>query len=144
MQFQSQAAAAVVDMPPVPVSNPVASWGEQVEGAEAAGGLPHDPAAVLQWARPPMHYRYITAAMRQHFLEGVDAVPSLTQQLFAAYDPSCTMWELRNRIEHMVMARGDVCAYIHHWLRGRMALPQPDYRGIMHELLHMLTCFGRV
>jgi len=44
----------------------------------------------------------------------------------------------------MVMARGDVCAYIHYWLHGRMALPQPDYRGIMHELLHMLICFGRV
>jgi len=37
------------------------------------------------------------------------------------------------------MARGDVCAYLHHWLRGRLALPEADYRGIMHELLHILT-----
>jgi len=84
-------------MPPVPVSNPVASWGVQVEGAEAAGGSPHAPSAAQQWARPRMQYKYITAAMRQHILEGVDAVPSLTQQLFAAYDPECTMWELHNR-----------------------------------------------
>ena len=91
-----------------------------------------------------MRYRYIMAAMRQRFLEGVYAVPLLTQQLFAEYDPGCTQWELRNRIEHMVMERGDVCAYIHHWLHGRLALLQPDHRGILHELLHMLTCFGRV
>ena len=91
-----------------------------------------------------MQYKFITATMRQRFLEGVDAVPSLTQQLFTAYDLECTMWELRNRIEHMVMERGDVCVYVHQWLRGRLALPDPDYRGIIHELMHMLTCFGKI
>jgi len=115
-----------------------------VEAVEAACGLLRDPSAAPQWARPPMRYRYITAAMEQHFLEGVDAVPSLTWQLFAAYDPSCTEWEFRNRIEHMVMERGDICAYIHHWLRGHLAVPQPDHRNILYELMHMLTCFGRV
>jgi len=142
--FQSQAAAAVVDMPPVPVGNPVAYEGELVEGAEAAGGSPHTRPATQHWVRPRMKYKYITAAMRQRWLEGVDAVPSLTQQLFTAYDPECSMWELRNRIEHMVMARGDLCVYLHGWLRGRLALPNPDFRGIVHELVHMLTCFSRV
>jgi len=106
--------------------------------------LPHTQPATQQWVRPQMKYKYITSAMRQRWLEGVDAVPSLTQQLFTAYDPECSMWELRNRIEHMVMARGDLCVYLHDWLHGRLALPNPDFRGIIHELVHMLTCFGRM
>ena len=54
------------------------------------------------------------------------------------------MWELRNRIEHMVMARQDFCIYLHNWLRGRLAVPEADNRGIMQEMEHMLSCFGRL
>ena len=127
-------------MPPAPVDG----LGEMEETAGAVGGLSQAQPASQQWVRQRMQYKFITAAMRPRFLEGVDAVPSLTQQLFAAYDPECTMWELRNRIEHMVMERGDVCVCIHHWLHGRLALPESDYRNIIHELMHMLTCFGRI
>ena len=61
--FQSQAAAAMVDMPPVPVGNSVAYEGELVEDTEAAGGLPHTQPATQQWVRPRMQYKFITAAM---------------------------------------------------------------------------------
>ena len=91
-----------------------------------------------------MKYEYMTSALRPRWLEGVRAVPSLTQQLFTAYDPECFVWELRNRLEHMVMARRDFCVYLHNWLQGRLAMPEPDYRGTMHELVHMMTCFGRL
>jgi len=144
MHFQSQAATVVVDMPPALLSDPVACEGGDVEGAVAAGGLPHAQPATQQWVRPRMKYKYLTSALRPRWLEGVSAVPSLTQQLFTVYDPECSMWELRNRLEHMVMARGDFCVYLHDWLRGRLAMPEPDYGGIMHELVHMLTCFGRM
>ena len=82
--------------------------------------------------------------MRTRFLEGAAVLPSLGQQLFDEYDPVCTLREFRNRLEYMVVECGDVCAYLHHWLRGRLALPQPDHRSILHELMHMLTCFGKV
>jgi len=144
IQLQSQAAAMVVDMPPAQLSNLVASGGGHMEVAEAAGDVPQAQPATQQWVRPPMKYKYITSALRPRWLEGVSAVPTLTQQLFTAYDPECSMWELRNRIEHMVMARGDFCVYLHDWLRGRLAMPEPDHRGIIHELVHMLTCFGKV
>ena len=144
IQLQSQAATLVVDMPPAQLSNPVACGGGHAEVAGVADSEPQAQPATQQWVRPRMKYEYITSALRPRWLEGVRAVPSLTQQLFTAYDPECSMWELRNRLEHMVMARRDFCVYLHDWLRGRLAMPEPDYRGIMHELVHMMTCFGQL
>jgi len=112
VQLQSQAAAMVVNMPPAQLSNPVACGGGRVEVAGVADSEPQAQPATHKWVRPRMKYKYITSAVRPRWLEGVSAVPSLTQQLFTAYDPECSMWELRNCIEHMVMARGNFCVYL--------------------------------
>ena len=144
VQFQSQAAAMVVDMPPAQPSSPVACGDGHAEVVGVADSEPQAQSATRQWVRPRMKYEYITSAMRRRWLEGVSAVPSLTAELFAAYDPDCSMWELRNRIEHMVMARQDFCIYLHNWLRGRLAMPEADHRGILQELLHMMSFYGRL
>jgi len=143
--FQSQAAAPVRDMPAESVTDEASSssWGEQVELVDAAGELQCDPRNVPQWARPVMHYQYITHAMRARFLDGAAALPSLVQQLFDQYDPGCTLEEFRNRLEYMLVQRGDVCAYLRAWLNGRLAQPQPDHRSILHELAHMLQYYGK-
>jgi len=44
----------------------------------------------------------------------------------------------------MVVECSDVCSYFHAWLSARMAQPQPDYRSIVHEFMHMLTYYGKV
>jgi len=83
-------------------------------------------------------------AMHAHYLEGADALPTLTRQLFDRFDAHCTFEELYARLEFMVVQCGHLCCYLHRWLRGRLAQPQPDHRSILLELAHMLQCYAKV
>jgi len=83
-------------------------------------------------------------AVQARYLEGVSALPYLMRHLFDHFDANCTFEELHTQLEFMVIQRGDLCAYLHRWLQGRIAQPQPDYRSILFELGHMLKCYGKV
>jgi len=114
MPFQSQAAGAAIDMPAAPGIDEASSlsWGERVELADATDGLQCEPTNIPQWARPSLENTRIMEAMQARYLEGADALPTLTRQLFDNFDAHCTFEELYTPLEFMVVHRGDLCRYL--------------------------------
>jgi len=102
---QVQSVASISDVPAMADAGAAStsSWGMQVDIVEATDSLQCEPTSVPQWARPTLNYRNIMEAMHARYLEGADALPSLTQHLFDRFDGHCTFEELHTRLEFMVV-----------------------------------------
>jgi len=110
-------------------------WDVVVSVAEDAGDLRPNPAAVPGWARPTLTFNHMAEAMRPHWHEGLAVCPRLAQQLLDTLDcESCTLFQMQDALEHMVLTCADMATHVLVWLQNCLAQPGADPAIILADL----------